>query len=292
MDPVLCTASKAQKTLNVVLVDHNELSGRWYRKYPDLKSRVCSIIDHHEDAGHFLDAVPRIVKVCGSTASLIVEMAKNGEMTERLEQLARLLLQTIIFDTVNLTWRHKPIDVEAVQTLSSSFLKVKQEGTKVMHELEEAVALVPEDGFDIYDLLHKDYKLYVHYPKNSVIYYGISTLHIPFSVMLGSDNKNLDKWMESVQRFMADEDIQLLLMTNAVRERGSAAHSQQFAIFSNPKHSALVTKLYELLQSKDVGLELIISGANFALYNQHNITISRKQFHPITRAFMATQFPQ
>ncbi|PJF18235.1 hypothetical protein PSACC_01937 [Paramicrosporidium saccamoebae] len=265
MDNVLSAASKAQNTLNVVLVDHNEPSGRWHRKYPGLKPRVCSIIDHHEDAGHFLDAVPRIVKVCGSTASLIVEMAKNGKMTERLEHLARLLLQTIIFDTVNLTWRQKPIDIDAVRILSSSFTQVQQEGTNVMHELEEAISSVPEDRFGIYDLLYKDYKLYVHHPKNSVIYYGISTFHVPFSVMIGTNNENLDSWVGSVQRFMADEDIQLLLMTNSIRERGSTTHSQQFAIFSKPENPAIVAELYELLQSKDVRLELIVSGANFAL---------------------------
>lgn len=296
MDEVLMKSAESKCQIDLVLIDHNELSGRWHRKYPTLKSKVLSIIDHHQDAGLFNAATPRIVQVCGSSASLLVELFRESsdEAQERLQTIARPLLQTIIFDTVNLTWRQKEIDIEAVNYLSSLPIhSTSISGDTVMDELEQSIAAEPESNFDIYDLLYKDYKLYLHHQvePSREIYYGISTLHIPFSLMVGPNFEKLSSWLDGIRRFMNDEEVIVIMMTNAIREKGCPKHYQQFSIFAAPGYEHLVPLLYATFQEHGTGFKEIISGDGYALYDQENISISRKQFHPMTKEFMKKQFP-
>lgn len=286
------------------LVDHNEVAGGWQRdrrvahEEGDQLRRatammdfsIVGILDHHEDAGSFPKALPRIIEPCGSTSSLLVRYALEHNTVpakrSRLHKVAKLLLQTIIFDTVNLTWRQRPVDCEAVQSLCN-LLDLPLSATEALHqELEKAVRETPEDLFGIYDLLHKDYKLYVH---RGVLFYGIATLHLPFAQMIGEDAANLNAWVSEVRRFMRDQHLEMLIMTNAFRRPNVVDHLQQLALFFAPSTpETALSRLQDELQGRGANLQLLYEGTRYALYDQLNITISRKQLHPIAKLFMHT----
>lgn len=293
MDEVLDKAIKSNEPVELFLVDHNEVSGQWHRKYSQLKYRIIGIIDHHQDSSQFSHAAPRFIRPCGSSASLLVDYFKD-RASARLDKVAAALLRTIIFDTVNLTWRSNELDLQAVEYLKSK-LCITDSTDSIMRELEGAVESVPETAFDIYDLLYKDYKLYLHTrasgKENEEMYYAISTLHTSFHTMIGDEMEHLEYWTDRVRRFLKDEQLAFLLMTNAVREPGSPAHTQQFAIFTSSECDYLLPVLLEWFQSHSTQLSTIMTGDDFGLYDQENITISRKQFHPLTKEFMSRNFP-
>lgn len=298
LDKVLTRATESNTSLNLVLVDHNELSGRWKRQYPHVSVTVEAIIDHHADAGQFLDASPRIITACGSNTSLIVHQTahanldgRHGIMMDRLTELAPLMLKTIVFDTVNLTWRQNLVDEEAVHKLQLLMASEALSTSLIMQELEEAVDAVPETNFGIFDLLHKDYKLYFHHSSttDTDVYYGISTLHLPLESMFdANDAESIRLWHEQVRLFMSREEIEILVVTDAIREKGSPLHRQQLGIFApSPK---VFQQLETLLQAKQCNLSELVRGETFGLYDQENITISRKQLHPIMKEFMSNRW--
>lgn len=298
LDEVFAHAAKNCSALHLVLVDHNELSGRWRRKYPQVPVVVEAIVDHHADAGQFPEASPRIITTCGSTTSLLVHQTahanldgRHSSVMDRLKELAPLMLKTIIFDTVNLTWRQTLVDEEAVQKLQLLLASEAPLADSIMQELRDAVEAVPESSFGIFDLLYKDYKLYFcHSPSTGRdIYYGISTLHLSFESMMHMTNHDsIRAWHEEVRRFMESEEIELLIVIDAIYKEGASSHSQQLGLFT-PDH-VMLQQLTSCLQDKKCALSPIYEGDTFALYNQANIAISRKQFHPIMKDFMSRHY--
>lgn len=296
---LLCVGSvfAAYSRPTFFLVDHNEPAGGWQRycqgkgqasrEHGEGDYAVVGILDHHEDSGCFPEALPRVIEPCGSTASLLVQHELGSGLPSkqaRLQAVARPLLQTIIFDTVNLTWRQRPVDCGAVRSLCH-LLDVPPDTTDAIHQgLERAVSDTPESHFAIYDLLHKDYKLYVH---QATLFYGIATLHLSFAQMVGEDAAGLSVWANEVRRFMRDQRLEMLIMTNAFRRPGIADHLQQLALFFAPPAPAhALCSLYGELQERGANLRLLHEGPDYALYDQLNITISRKQLHPIAKAFV------
>lgn len=300
MDKVFTKARATGSTLKLVLVDHNEMSGQWHRKYPDVKFKVISIIDHHDDAGLFKDASPRIISTCGSTASLIhkhADSVDDEQVRRRLEDLTLPILRTVIYDTVNLTWRQRPIDEQVVEELGRKFAHSiatdpKSIGRQVMTELEEAIESAPETDFTTFELLYKDYKLYRHQSDSgNMFYYGISVLHLPFEQLLGSDHERLQSWTDQARRFMKAEELDILLMNNSIRSKGETAYYQQLAIFVLPKYVGLVDKIRDMLQANGAGLSKVASGEDFGLYEQADYLITRKRLHPLAKTFFIREFP-
>lgn len=276
--------------LDLVLVDHNEVAARWHRRHPSLTPNVLAIIDHHTDAGHHRHASPRVIETCGSTCSLLVEhFWHDPRLAARLAHLAPMLLRTIIFDTVNLHWRQTDRDLRAVQwLLSPTGTATVDRGAaataSIMAELEEALAAAPESSFAIDELLYKDYKLYA---LDEHFYYGMSTLHLAFAQMFDTGSAEaFSAWADRVRRFMEGEQLGLLLMINAVRERGASTHTQQLAIFARDPH--LLAQLEAHLQTHGCGLRAIRRDPTAAIYDQDNVCMSRKQLHPLCRDFLAT----
>lgn len=291
---IFSIAQKSQVKPSFFLVDHNEVSGFWGRKFSKIDFSIVGIIDHHQDAGEYLSALPRLIHVCGSTASLIVRRAidtNDSDLINRCQSLSKPLLLAIIYDTVNLSWRQQLVDEEAVAQLLQW-----QEGkpdtnnrSTIMKQLEDAVDEAAELSFDIDDLLHKDYKLYSHEPASGrhSIFYGISTLHTSFREMIADDK---EVWQEKVRNFIIQEQIELLVITSAIRERSAKLHYSELGIIFGEQHKHLASELYEVLQDEALNLDAIIEEAGFSLYDQKNTTISRKQLHPIIKSFLAAKF--
>ena len=84
--------------LRLTLVDHNKLAS-FQSRYQEL---VEAILDHHEDEGLYARVESRTVEPVGSAASLVAEKILRDRPELIDEGTGKLLLGTILLDTVNL----------------------------------------------------------------------------------------------------------------------------------------------------------------------------------------------
>ncbi len=208
-EEVLEKCSKAQVPINAFLVDHNELATAWKLSHPNLATEVLAIIDHHADAKLFSDAQPRIVQVCGSNSSLLLEYLsslKDRGVEERLEEVKEHLLTAIVMDTVNFTWRQNPLDLKWAGRIISgrddcSAEELQELAKPIMNRLEEGE--IPEINFPLKDIIFKDYKLYQH---TDTFFFGISTLHTSFEQFIkeefNGENSVLKAKVESLTKII------------------------------------------------------------------------------------------
>lgn len=76
----------------LVLVDHNQLGSQ----YLTPQTKVVAVIDHHEDEGFYKDtADPRLIRPCGSCASLVSSFLPADVPAP----IATLLLSSVVIDT-------------------------------------------------------------------------------------------------------------------------------------------------------------------------------------------------
>lgn len=108
-------ALAAEERLNIVLLDHNSLTGPL--KSAGLQACVSEIIDHHKDMGehgHVTGSAlrrvsfdPAISRGVGSTCTLVAEdmlqLLEAGVRVEDEQQLLQLLYGVILIDTINLS---------------------------------------------------------------------------------------------------------------------------------------------------------------------------------------------
>lgn len=276
------------KTLDVFLLDHNELSTGWRVSHPNVAVNVVGIIDHHVDANQFTDAKPRIIETCGSNAALLMEyLHSNAPNPLRVRDIQGLLLSAIIYDTIGLTWRETSLDFKWAGMILGGSVDLRQDlVAKLAHPLMERfdAALIPETDFGLGDLLFKDYKLYSF---SDGCYYGISTLRTSFETFLEGEFKgDRQAFTDTIKSFMAHEHIKLFSIALAVREPGSSSFYQQLGIFSFDLGGVDTHHLAEYLREAGAQLELIEEGAGYSLNRQNNPSISRKQLQPLFHKYL------
>lgn len=303
------------ETISAFLTDHNELALYWTRQMrPPSPIDVIAIIDHHQDAGKFLRASPRDIRVCGSTCSILALRAlmydnddiqkdllndhslgftvnERSDDTNKIStfrtvpaDLREALLSVIVFDTVNMSWRETDTDWAAISALTeiSDRSLIKKDTSLIMACLEEAVFSVPEASIELADILYKDCKIYED-SKNRL--YAITVVRVPLTHYMQSGNHE-----EIVQQFMRDQSLYLLLVLIPIRERGSESFNQHLAIFVDEK-IITVESIYEILQRENLrldSLEYSGTGGFWNAYVQGNTQISRKQIHPILKNFLGS----
>lgn len=266
------------------LLDHNKITQRWSKIFPNLPLiNVSAIIDHHVDEGDHLKAHPRVIDVTGSNVSLLLRYIKENCSTDhwtRAMKMREVLRLTVTFDTVNLTWRARELDVDALRWLvendqldQSSLQKLND---KVVETLESCE--IREENFEIQDLLTKDYKFY----EAISTAYGIATLHVSIEHM--TDNlKSIDGFSEKIYSFMQAEKILILLLTIGVRSKDHACgHFQQLAIFAPDR--IIYAGIRQAMNACQ--LSPIFEADRFGFFNQYNLEISRKQLQPIMQNFL------
>ncbi|KAJ3503387.1 hypothetical protein NLJ89_g8455 [Agrocybe chaxingu] len=196
------------------LVDHNRLGPTY-----DPNAEVVAIIDHHHDEGFYLNANPRTISPCGSSASLVAALLPPEPPAE----LCTLLLTAVLLDTDGLKPGGKATDVDR-----SSALFVATKST-ISNSIPPLSALSPIDNPDPdalydaqaikdlvstltlkktdvshlggFDLLRRDYKEYTHplpwVPSQPAIKVGLSTVPARLKAW-GSDGrleKDAVEWM-------------------------------------------------------------------------------------------------
>jgi exopolyphosphatase len=137
--------------------------------------RLSGCIDHHDEENKVpkgMEEEPRIVQICGSCSSLVVQycreawdslaaQSRNAKETKWNAELARLALAPVLIDTSNLKDESKttPNDVDAVKYLEkwiASEEKPHFDAEEYFKEIADAEKDV--DSMSLADLLRKDYK--------------------------------------------------------------------------------------------------------------------------------------
>ena len=252
-------------TLDVFLVDHNEVCLAWERK--GFRCNLIGILDHHADAGKHLDVDPRIVEPSSSCASLLVT---------RLAICHPLLWYPLIWDSMNLTYRMTPIDLQAAERLHSI---VNTSGADTWKELERASASLPERNIPLSLLLLKDFKLF----RNGTEYYGIPTIHIPLNSF------SMEELNAAVSQVMQAEGLQYFIICSAYRSAGQQGAKDDYAfeqqlLIHHPLHHQMAAFLNEFGQFR---LEELAGSTSFSIWQQGNVKVGRKQSQPIIARFLS-----
>ena len=289
-DEVLDKCAATGNVLELFLVDHNELSAAWKLSHPQVRTHVHAIIDHHADAGLFMEAKPRIVEVCGSNASLLVEylraMGGSSEFHARLAEAEQHLVLAIVMDTVNFTWRVTAKDLRIAGLILEGREDMSEEElhARCKPQMDAFDAgVIPETDFGLVDVLYKDYKLYEH---KDGFFYAISTMKSSFETFIAHEfGGSTEAMVQAVFGFMQRLGLSLFAITLAVREPGSSTFYQQFGVFSQ---TIDVTALKDHVQASGAELEVISEGPNYYLGMQNNPNVSRKQLQPYFQKHLKT----
>ncbi|TID29987.1 hypothetical protein CANINC_001499 [Pichia inconspicua] len=135
-----------EKKYQIHLVDHNVIDG------PE-KGEVVSIIDHHDDAGEYLNANPRIVERSGSCVSLVLRELLDNHGSDMTDAERKFLASPILVDTRGFTARVEEVDRCAAQAVSLIDPVTISLYTEELQTAKEDVS-----GLTSRDLLRKDYK--------------------------------------------------------------------------------------------------------------------------------------
>ncbi|MCP3942810.1 MAG: hypothetical protein GY710_15175 [Desulfobacteraceae bacterium] len=255
--------------IQLILVDHNKLSSR-YKHYKD---RVCHILDHHKNEGLYPQVHKRVIEPVGSTATLVGEQIidHNADLIDK--QIAVLLCNTILLDTINLSPKAKrttPKDKKITTILLQSCPRDQNEYFKKIQEEKFNISI-----FDTHDLLCKDYKEF----ELGQIRYGIASTLLSLTKW-GQKDKNLCLAFEShAQR----RGLGLLLSMNAYTDPG---FHRDLAVYVKDKqiHDGII----KFLQKKGLGLSQLdihtptpCLNGKISFYTQANTDISRKKLQPM-----------
>ena len=261
----------AKRHTRLHLVDHN----KYDNSYLKLESyEVASIIDHHEDENGPCSGYKNINRV-GSCASLITSLFKNMQTSSNppnpvvsLTNKMRLSLAvTILLDTINLDFskgRTNPVDVEMFEFLAISD----------RDQLFEKVTKAKTDTskLSVYDLLRKDCK---HFSSKSGQVY-IASLFGP----TWEEFSSMPNLVEETQMFISEHNIKVLVIMIRTEECKlwlSIVHGAE--LFSDEFISDITNKL-QLVKLQDDTPE------NWLIYEQLNITCSRKVILPLFKSWL------
>eukprot|EP01061_Rhynchopus_euleeides_P010753 TRINITY_DN20328_c0_g1_i1.p1 TRINITY_DN20328_c0_g1~~TRINITY_DN20328_c0_g1_i1.p1 ORF type:complete len:407 (+),score=153.24 TRINITY_DN20328_c0_g1_i1:151-1221(+) len=286
----------------VILVDHCAL----IKAQDFLAPRVSEVVDHHADAGLYVEQCQqrgRLVRVVGSTCSLVALLlcgATHADLQQDAppalqpiasavsKEVATLLLGTTLIDTMNNNPEMKkstPLDVTAAERMaelafgSTDAAANVAEGTRLYDELVEkkydtSLLTIPQS-------LRKDYKSFEMGEKQV----GMA------SIVEGIDSLAAKGDLEAeMLRFVSSNGLHLLILMALTRTpEGSVERSLALLPRDEP--------LLEALQSPEEGslgalLKLQPLGSppypkSIPVFKQGNVEISRKLLSPQLVKFFA-----
>lgn len=250
--------------LSVVLVDHNKLAAAQEKFAPV----VTGVVDHHKDEGLFPEVSPRIIEPVGSVATLVAELmlAKDESLLDA--GVSKLLLGTILLDTVNLdpaAERATPKDQQMVDTLLA---RTGADRQQLFDDLQREKFNVSSLGTE--DLLRKDYKEW----KLGEVQVGIGSVLLPIADWL----KKESDLAGAMDAFASSRNLDVLIAMNAYT---SPSFTRELVVYC-PKQD-LREQLLSFLANSDLQLSEISGSSSpaLALYAQGNLGYSRKKLQPL-----------
>lgn len=265
------------KRLQLVLVDHNILAQR--QKHMDVA--VTEVLDHHKDQWPADLKVSKKIELVGSCCTLVAEKLLTMDVLD--SQITGLLLGTILLDTINL-------DPRAARSTDKDKEVVRQLQDKYPVALDELYRSVSTAKFDVsglstLDLLRKDYKALPTYVNNlNVGISSISGLSLSEFFSRTQVQQNLLEYCHS-----SSLDVLVIMFLYFVESLDDPPRGQ---IAVCGPHEDAKRKLAEHL-SKSGELKLRQFSESYQkcfVYDQENLTASRKVVFPLVLEFIKNEF--
>jgi exopolyphosphatase len=276
------------------LLDHNVFQGDLGTHY---NGRVKGVIDHHADEGKApQDGEPRVIEKTGSCCSHVVEycrkawdeMSKNASEVDA--QLAKLALGAILIDTVNVKAEDKvtTYDRNAVEFLESKIAASPAPDSEYdrdafFKDINDAKSNL--DDLSLEEILRKDYKKWM----DGNVALGISACVRPISyIRAKSESGDL---MPQLIDFAKHQGDQLFAVMTAHNDNGQFERQMLLLCLKDGQPIKIAEKFVES-NKEELGLEgskEMLDGSKapwFRLWEQKNLTASRKQVAPMIREAM------
>ena len=259
--------------LHLTLVDHNKLASSQSR-YQEL---VEAIIDHHEDEGLYPQIASRTIESVGSAASLISEKIIQDKPEFIDEGTGKLLLGTILLDTVNLDPEAKRVTPKDEEIAGVLLKRTAADQKALFDKLQFEKFNVSSLG--TYDLLRKDYKEW----QMGSVKCGIGSVLIPLKAWIEKD----PDISEGFASYLKERGLDLLLAMNAYTDPD---FHRDLAVFSPDQ--GLRQKVIAHLEAMGLGLKPIdlreLKGkGNISFFVQGDLSKSRKKLQPILSEFLS-----
>ncbi|KAL6933859.1 uncharacterized protein HGUI_02008 [Hanseniaspora guilliermondii] len=264
--------------VDAILVDHNEPQGLGI----DCIDRVIGVIDHHEDTKTYDENIikslnnPLIIKTCGSCSSLVTNYwyPQFGSIYSLPEEIVKLSMAAVLLDTSNFKSKVEEDDLEALKKYKNYFVNNKNIEDKILNPFYKSLKKDKSDidGFDMYDLLRKDFKLFEFHGYKI----GMSSLGSSIESYIqkfGSDNIN-----KACNKYIRLNSMDILLLLTSYSDE-SKTHKRQvvpYSIKSNDLQNRLIERITEELE-----LAKVNSISDFEAFDQQKSRASRKQIAPI-----------
>ncbi len=255
----------------LVLVDHNRLETGLAGRNP----LVSAIIDHHHDEGWFPEATPRIIEPVGSTATLVAELILR-EKTAVDKNAALLLLSALLLDTVNLSPTAGRCTERDKQVATRLLAICDQERDPFYYQLNKARH--DYTHLSSQELLERDYKQW-SFPAGS---YGISTVLLSLDKLQARESE-----LASVTaQFSLLKNIHLFIVMLASQE---GEFKRDLILFC--RDTGIHGRIEKFLDKEGLGLSAVgrgkvVSGGLVKMYNQAEVSLSRKKLQPRVQIFL------
>lgn len=308
---MILDSSKDSKDWELSLVDHNTINHSLH-KFRHL-FQVVEIVDHHTDEHLYTDTCTRRnvafaneQALVASTATLVAELLLKQTSTPPVS-ISTLLLGVILLDSVNLDesigkvtprdrdavskllsltdWNSnsllpylKPSDGESQPTIDTNQLFIQLERSKYGEHWE---------SFDVTRALGYDYKAFNYGRRNATQRFGISTILMP-----GQQFMEKEGFFAKTAEFMRSKEIEFLGIMLTFYDKKTGKFRRQLA-FCLSRHrwreiedDFLKNQMYADLALSEIRTHPLSSDEiDVHLYEQENVTPSRKQIGPMLVKF-------
>ncbi|CAX43832.1 exopolypase, putative [Candida dubliniensis CD36] len=303
---------KESDQLLINLVDHNNIQGdEQHEAFGAGKLKVVGIIDHHEDEGQFVDSQPRIIRTCGSNSSLVFNYfyneffkSKDPKFLETQLEAIKLLMGPLLIDTSCMTQKVEEPDTAAFSVYQKAlagdekFIQLfadsgdKDPYANYYSTLKAAKKDV--SGFKFVDLLRKDYKQFTFHGGDKV---GFSSVTKSFKWIVANYSK--DEIERTFIETLEGNNIDLMIIGTHFTRKDNGQYTREFGYYYQKSGNEKFDNLYNLAEKKlqlnndiygadkiESTLETLGNRGNFKVFNQGNISASRKQVVPIVKEIL------
>lgn len=263
-------ALHAAGRLDLVLVDHNR-PGKAFAAFADA---VSAIVDHHADE-HLFPQAEQIIEPVGSCATLVAERILRDLPQALAPEAARLLLGTILLDTVNLDEQAGRVTVKDREIAQRLIVVCGEEPNRLFQRVQFEKFNVAALGTA--DLLRKDYKDY----RAGNVSYGVSSVLLPIADWTQKD----PGLVEGLDEYSRRCGLDVLIAMNAYT---TPQFCRELVVFARSAEQQ--QKLVAFLCASDLGLFPLTAGTptaseQVAFFRQHNASYSRKKLQPMLDRF-------
>ncbi len=299
----------------LTLVDHNVVNDSLHKFRRMFE--VVEIVDHHTDENLYTDtcfgaqrnvAYENSRALVSSTTTLVAELLMKLKGNPPVS-LSTLLLGVILLDSVNLDesiGKITPRDKDAITNILArtdwssrslhAFLKPSAGSqltidTNQLFSYLDQMKYSPElwNSFDVSRALGYDYKTFRYGEKEAKQIFGISTILMP-----GNEFMKKESFLAKTAEFMRSKEVEFLGIMLTFYDQDSGEFCRQLAFCSSRdmwreiRDNLLDSTMYaDLTLTEIVSQQLSSDEIDVHIYEQGNVTYSRKQIGPMLINFLA-----